>query len=369
MERTYLDLLDASCPGDMRYLTVFRENQLVGALVFQRVQLQGRHLLPYAALEKQEAGQLSKLAHTLRCVAVPYLSRKRWTLLHSGSPLTAEEPGYLFSPELQPSERQDILLQALELTGRDFGNISGFLTGNGGFELPGFLRLPAEPEMLMSLDLGWKGFDDYLNALQSRYRVRARKVLSASASLHKVELDGQAIRQQESKLLALYQQVADRADFNMATLGEGYFSGMKDRYGSDFRLMAWYGPGQSAENEADVPLGFQSGIYRGAELHSHFIGLNYDRAQDFRLYHAMLYEYISWAIERSSRNLRLGRTAPEIKSSVGAVPIQKSYQYRHRNAVMRAILGPALRLAHIPAWIPRHPFRLSNHNEPHVSKD
>ena len=77
----------------------------------------------------------------------------------------------------------------------------------------------------------------------------------------------------------------------------------------------------------------------------------------------MLYEYIQLALESGSRILHLGRTAPEIKSTVGAEPAANEYLFRHERPIIQSLIGPALQEARIPEWTMRKPFRQDEHLE------
>ena len=55
-------------------------------------------------------------------------------------------------------------------------------------------------------------------------------------------------------------------------------------------------------------------------LDAHFVGINYEYNREYAVYQRMLYDYIQIAIENRLQQINFGRTASEIKSSVGAEP-------------------------------------------------
>ena len=52
----------------------------------------------------------------------------------------------------------------------------------------------------------------------------------------------------------------------------------------------------------------------------------------------MLYDYVELAIEKNCKELRFGRTAEEIKSSIGARPVPMKLFIKHRNPIANRIL-------------------------------
>jgi len=369
LRRTYLVLLASGFPGAFRYAVARQEQKVVAAFVFQRVQLKGENLRPYSGPEGGKA-YAWPLAKTLVDFVRDRLHLLRWPIMTSGSPLAADEPGFAFAPNLSPSDRNSLLAAAVREAADSFRGIRGYLISGHGPALNGFHRVPAEPDMTMPLLPEWSSFEHYLEALQSKYRVRARRILRAAGPLLRVELDAAGIRRELDAWNRLYRNVVQQAGFNLETLHEQYFPRMKESFGDAFRFVAWYkSPGSMAgsvaagqissigQQPARVPVGFHTALSREGVLHAHFIGLDYDANAAYKLYPAMLYDYLQLGLEMSSRLLHLGRTAPEIKSTLGALPTPNEYQFRHEHKLVQSLIGPALLEAKIPEWTPRQPFR------------
>ena len=60
--------------------------------------------------------------------------------------------------------------------------------------------MKVEPNMIITLQPEWKSFDDYKNALKSKYRVKANKADSKSKDLIEKEFTAQEIEQYKSEL-------------------------------------------------------------------------------------------------------------------------------------------------------------------------
>ncbi|MBK7342452.1 MAG: hypothetical protein IPJ06_04690 [Saprospiraceae bacterium] len=82
-----------------------------------------------------------------------------------------------------------------------------------------------------------ESYSDYLGDLSSKYRVRAnkaRKILAKKSFGRNLTSPRSALHCLQ--LHALYQEVADDSGFNVITLDEHYFAGMKESLGEDFIL-------------------------------------------------------------------------------------------------------------------------------------
>ena len=89
---------------------------------------------------------------------------------------------------------------------------------------------------------------------------------------------------------------------------------MKEELGESFRFFGY-------ENQTGELLGFCTLIQNGSAYDAHFLGLKETSNREHQLYLNMLFDMLGKAIERSDINtIVFGRTALEIKSSVGATP-------------------------------------------------
>jgi hypothetical protein len=68
------------------------------------------------------------------------------------------------------------------------------------------------------------------------------------------------------------------------------------------------------------------------------LGLTDQAAQD-QLYQRMMYDVIEYGIVQKDEFVCLGRTATEIKSTMGAVPVENSYVFHAKNKIIRNIIA------------------------------
>ncbi len=206
-----------------------------------------------------------------------------------------------------------------------------------------------EPEMIVAILEDWKTFDDYLADMSKKYRNRAKSVLKKSAAMTIRELDTDAIALHSERLMELYSAVHRKAKFRLSSLTADYFIGMKQRFPQQFRFFVY-------EFEGKI-VGFRTTVRLEDSLEGHFIGLDYSVNEELALYQRMLYDFVNDAIEARVANLMLGRTAAEIKSTVGAQAYNLVCYIRHRNAFSNQIIRPFIEYLRPSEWTPRSPFK------------
>lgn len=79
--------------------------------------------------------------------------------------------------------------------------------------------------------------------------------------------------------------------------------------------------------------------------------------KEYELYQNILYDYINETITNNLPQLILGRTAAEIKSTVGAQAYQLTCYIRHINPLSNHLIKPFIDSIKTIDWIPRSPFK------------
>lgn len=194
----------------------------------------------------------------------------------------------------------------------------------------GYSEFFVDPNMIMPINPQWISFEDYLGALTTKYRTKAKSALKKSDALTLVDLTSEDIDRYHDDLFRLYAQVYDRADFKLGKLDAQAFFSLKKQLKQCFMLKGYLLDGRL--------VGFQSGFYYNNILDAHFVGIDYTYNQSHAIYQRMLYEYIRAAIIMKSKQVVFGRTAMEIKSTVGAFPVDMKCYIRHRNKAPNALL-------------------------------
>jgi hypothetical protein len=210
-------------------------------------------------------------------------------------------------------------------------------------------RFLVEPEMIVPISSAWKQFDDYLSAMSKKYRNRAKAVLKKTDKLKVVELDGEALEKASAEIYGLYRNVFERAKFRLSILHPDYFLEMKKKFPETFRIFGY--------SEDGKWVAFRSGFHLENHLEAHFIGIDYKANEISPLYQRVLYDFIAEGIEAGYEKVFLGRTAAEMKSTVGAEPHDLVCYIRHRNGLSNQVIRPFIDYLKPSPWVPRSPFK------------
>ena len=94
-----------------------------------------------------------------------------------------------------------------------------------------------------------------------------------------------------------------------------------------------------------------------SSLEAHYIGLDYEFNSKFNLYQNILYGMIEEAIKNKLSKVNLGRTAAEIKTTVGAKAVDLICYIKPQNTISKIIQKPFISFLQPADWIPRNPFK------------
>jgi hypothetical protein len=215
----------------------------------------------------------------------------------------------------------------------------------------GYNEFQVEPNFVFDIKDDWHTFDNYLEALGSKYRVRVKRAFKKlGANVEKKEFFEERILANKLAINDLYEQVSGGAGFNLVDLNKDYFLQMKTDLGDNFRLFGYF-----LDNQL---IGFYTTISNGEELEAHFLGYEASLNHEHQVYLNMLYDIINLGIEGKFKKIIFSRTAHEIKSSVGAEPVEMSLFMRHDNLIVNRLLPWILRvLSPRVEWTPRTPFK------------
>ena len=202
----------------------------------------------------------------------------------------------------------------------------------------------------MNLGDSWNSFEDYMNSLSSKYRVRAKKVLFASNNIIQKELSLDDIYAQKDSLEKLYSNVVNNVAFSMATLTMECFCRMKKMYAEKCTILGYY------LNDELVSFACLFHVDKST-LHVHYIGLNYEINKEYKLYNRMLLDFVKFAIEQKKKHIHFGRTATEIKTTIGATPNPLQAYLKMNNSIANIALPSLLKRIKPAEFIARNPFK------------
>ena len=352
----FLSGLEMSPPQgiDFVYLVFFKDLEPVGVAYCQTFTFDA-----YESLKASLEGKATKWYDPIRKMVARTI---RFRTLVCGNLLFSGPHAYHFNdPDIDaPTLVGEALLQVSRQIDQDKGGIQGIFVKDFPPSEEGALRQFKEigyslfeflPCMQMCVQNEWNTFDDYMESLSSKYRVRAKRAFKKLGKVERRVMSSADLLTWKSELYALYRNVVDTAEFNMATVSEDYFYQMKELLPGTFEVIAYF--------DGDQPIAFFSYFLGEFGLEAHFIGFQQDLQRKRQLYLNILYDLIREGIDQGTHHIHFARTASEIKSSVGAVPENQTCLIRHRNPFWNAILGPVIRILQGPGeeWEARHPFR------------
>ncbi len=357
LQRPFLSALEggslAGGTGEGRYALFFAEGRPVGIACFQITEFVGR---PISDLLANASPLAARAARALDVVRAPY----RLGVIVCGSTFMAGEHGFRFLPGTDP----DATIQSLAATvERLFAEPEGSRVPGVLFkefypdsdplarrlERHGYCELPSEPTLLLRLDPAWRTFDDYLAALSSKFRVKANRAYAKSAQLVERPLSLDDVVRLRPELNRLFRAVIDRADFSMSCPGIAGIESLRRELGEELVLRGYFLAGEL--------VGFMSGLIDGDRLEAHLVGFDYGLNREHSIYPRMLYDYIRVALDRGLDSVNFGRTAGEIKTTVGAVPVQMTSYARHRRPTVNRLVPALARAIALPAFAVRRPFK------------
>ncbi|MDN3620915.1 MULTISPECIES: peptidogalycan biosysnthesis protein [Polaribacter] len=206
-----------------------------------------------------------------------------------------------------------------------------------------------EPNMKLQLHENWQNFDDYLAAMKTKFRVKAKKAFKQSAAIIIKDVTLENIDKILPEMTTLYEKVASNADFNLGVFNLETYRDFKKLFGENYILKSYC--------LDDKIVGFVSGIINQESLDAHFVGIDYQLNREHAIYQRMLYDYIEIAIDKNLKTINFGRTASEIKSSVGAVPQDLTMYLRHQKTIKNKILKLFLQRVQPTPFQQKFPFK------------
>lgn len=353
LQTSYLSVLERSAPVNMEcfYIGIFENSELIGVCLAQ-----------YLDLNKLESfGERDKCFKT----AIRNFIFKNFAshTLFLGNNMITGQNGYVFSKEIDFNHISEILLQSADeitLYFRKKG-ISIHLVSFKDFydhcsvelkkyRFSNIYEFNTQPNMIFYLDKNWKSLDDYVVALSKKYRDQFKRARKKFDGIQMKNLSYDEVLQNEEKIYELYHYVAKNAPFNTFFLSKNHFSTLKGQCGNRFQIFGYF------LNEELV--GFHTLLLNDETLETYFLGYNDHIQKENMLYLNMLYNMTEYGIENEFKRIIFGRTALEIKSSIGATPVQMSGFIYHNNKLINRFIGKIFRnLEPELHWQQRHPFK------------
>jgi len=214
----------------------------------------------------------------------------------------------------------------------------------------GYVKMPVEPNMIFKLNPNWKNFEDYTNDLKSKYRIKVNKADKTSIELTARLFNEDDFKIYKDELQQLYENTIANANFNAQVLNLNTYIKLRAFYKDDFIVKAYF--------IEDKLIGFLSALANNNKLDAHFIGLDYELNKTHAIYPRILNDYVRLAIEKEVSQINFGRTASEIKSTIGAIPENLVCYTRHRRNFINRLLTPFINQVKLKDFKQHSPFKV-----------
>ena len=212
-----------------------------------------------------------------------------------------------------------------------------------------FKKFQVDHNMVMPVMAEWNSFDDYLESLNTKFRTKAKAALKRSASLHVVDAVEADVLKYAEAMQRLYENVYMKADFRLGKLQSKALAELLKRIPAQFFVRQYF------INEELV--GFMTAMRCGNVIEAHVIGIDYDTNREHGVYQRILYDYVELAIRLRCTRIVYGRTAEEIKSTVGAFPVDLTCCIKHRRFISNALLSMIINYVKPSDYPQRDPFK------------
>lgn len=370
LNRNYLTALEAAASdkSGFRYLLIYQGEQPIMIVYCQIIPFDVRKTGSYTqTTEEDNTFSLKNMAYA---AFNGIKSRIKVNLLVCGNLYLSGEYAFARHPTLSEKTAYQYLIQALTyLSKNDTVKISAILLKDfykeAGhpvevFEEGGYHLFHADPIMKMNLPIEWKQFEDYSSGLSSKYRQRMKSAYKKSQPLTTKSLTLEEIISLNDQLFPLFENVVRKSSFNLKDTPKNYFIELKRQLQEDIIFTAYY------DNE--VLVGFKTVIRAGDHLEAHFLGYMDEQNHHYKMYLRMLYDMIKTGIEEGFREISFGRTAMEIKTTVGAVPHPANLYLKLTNPVFNRLGKSVIENIRQESFVPRHPFKGQEHLETRIAE-
>ncbi len=343
---------NAQSTDSFRYCVFHKGSELAGIAVFHITEFQAREI------EKNltESPFSGILQRTLNGV------NDRKFILICGNAFSTGEHGFCFRADISPQAAMDALCYALTdvlneerhsgnricaVLAKDF--YAGSKVYSKALRKCGFREFEVDQSMVLPILPRWNSKADYLNDLTTKFRTKANAALKRSSALTTRDLSADEIRSFQPRIKTLYNQVVDKASFRLGKLDPASFIQLKERLGERMIFRSYF------FNEEMV--GFLTALIGPEEVEAHQVGIHYEYNQELAIYPRMLYDFVEIGILHRSRRVIFGRTAGEIKSTIGALPVAIQCCIRHPGKISNFLLNWLFAFVRPSTFPLRHPWK------------
>jgi len=357
LSKEYFEILDKSAPKNMKchYIGIFKDEKLAGIAISQ-----------FLDLNKLES--FGDRDQCIKAAARKFILKNfaSHVLLIGNNMLTGQN-SFVFSDDISKADGIKTLKKAAIdlkhkfksigkkvhiITFKDYTekDIEKFSIDSNLFK--NNYKYSIQPNMIFTIPFEWKSEQDYINALLKKYRDQYKRARKKAEGIEKRKLHLEDIIAYEETIYNLYHHVAQNAPFNTFFLTKNHFRIFKEVLKDKFLFYGYFLDGKL--------IGFNTLIKNGDTIDTYFLGYDETIQREKMLYLNMLYDMIAYSINKGFKEIIFARTALEIKSSVGAKPMEMFGFAKHSSSIGDLVFEKAFNsLEPKVIWQERNPFKLN----------
>ncbi len=348
LSKEYFQVLEASSPQNMHcyFVGFFLGNELIGGALFQ-----------YLDFKYHSTFQKNQIWCSIRNFFGRQFSKD--VMILGNNMLTGQNGFYFDSSKITLDQVVPLLDKAvckMQMEMRKTSLIiykdyqSNFVNYFNDKAHQAYFKFSVQPTMILKLRKHWMNFEDYLNDFSTKYRTRAKSAKKKLQGIEKRELHLEEVKKLQKEMNFLYQNVAENAPFNTFFLAENHFEMMKENLKDNFKVFGYF-------SDQKI-IGFYTLILNNEDIDTYFLGYNKELQKEKQLYLNMLLDMVEFAINHQFKRIIFGRTALEIKSTIGAEPVEIFGLIKHNSLILNPLVKRIFpSLSPKTEWIQRKPFK------------
>jgi len=348
LSENYFRALQASLPANMKCFMVgfYKSNELVGGALFQFIDFIG-----YEESMKDSSGwSLKSFFGQLFIKDVMILGNNMLTgqngFYFDFSKISIKNVLMLLDTAV--NKMQSEIRKTSLIVFKDYQEI--FAEQFKGKEFKAYFRFSVQPNMRLNIPENWQTFEDYINDFSKKYRSRTRAAKKKLQGVEKRELELDLVKKYQPNMNDLYHNVADNASFNTFFLTGNHFEKMKENLAENFRIFGYFSEGKL--------VGFYTLIINNTDVDTYFLGYDKELQKEKQIYLNMLLDMVEFGITERFKRIVFGRTALEIKSTVGAEPTEIFGLIKHNNFIINSFMKILFSfISPKTEWVQRKPFK------------
>ncbi len=361
LEKEYLKIVETGEHTKLmsRYVIVYHKGQPCGIIYFQIVDFKAEVF--GELLDQQVETIKSKRLNLFEKYIDSNKDEVLLRLFTCGNNLVSGEYGFLFDKKIDKEQAHTILLKIIDLVSKEeklARTISAILLKDFHaplkpkelFDDENYSDFFVEPNLIVEIPANIDSVNTYIGLFSKKYRNRAKSIFKSLEGVEVKYLNADEIKVHEKQMYKLYEGIFEKAKFKLIKLPKNYFSSVKSIFENDFTVKAFF--------YDDKIIAFASSfLMPDRSLEAHYIGFDYELNNQFNLYQNILYAMIDEAIKHKRNKVNLGRTAAEIKTTVGAKAENLICYIKPQNTISKLIQKPFISFLQPSEWIPRNPFK------------